>query len=283
MKRDSHTPHTNKPTKLSWSTNPPSNSLNPSSQCTLMTLTIPIPTRALGGRRMSTKKHMRPRQKNSSQNPYLQLFPSTKKPLLLKIQMKEVQIKEGSSDLPLIRRGLRTTYTQGSPPNIPPTPPGGQEDLGFNIRRARGAGPHSDRTCPTPRKGEARELTLITRSSLEDPPSLLGDPLLPTSSPTNKEGRENKPTTDTTTVVTYADIHESPSTAPTWGEYREPTLNELDIEWQVWEKAHQNATNTIYRDGRCDICNKPVSSKNLDPDYVLIYLLLGGHIKCNRR
>jgi hypothetical protein len=75
---------------------------------------------------------------------------------------------------------------------------------------------------------------------------------------------------------TEIDAIQSSSSEPSWGQYRQPTQQELQHEWQVWDKTNQHeqsGTTTAYRHGRCDSCNKkPISSSNLDTTYPLLCL-----------
>ena len=60
---------------------------------------------------------------------------------------------------------------------------------------------------------------------------------------------------------------QSSSSEPSWGQYRHPTQQELEHEWQVWDKTNNNEqqrTTKAYRHGRCDSCNKPISTSILD-------------------
>jgi hypothetical protein len=62
------------------------------------------------------------------------------------------------------------------------------------------------------------------------------------------------------------------SSNPTWGKTREPTTEQLEKDWQVWEQANRHETSIVYRHGRCHDCDcdKPVPSTNLDPGHMLI-------------
>jgi hypothetical protein len=72
-------------------------------------------------------------------------------------------------------------------------------------------------------------------------------------------------------VVTKQESEKQESSSnPTWGQSREPTKEQLEEDWQVWEHVNIHETSIVYRHGRCHDCDKPVSSTNLDPGRMLV-------------
>jgi hypothetical protein len=45
---------------------------------------------------------------------------------------------------------------------------------------------------------------------------------------------------------------------------RQKTQQELAEEWKVWEETNQEETTPAYRLGRSSLCDKPVTTSNLD-------------------
>jgi hypothetical protein len=71
------------------------------------------------------------------------------------------------------------------------------------------------------------------------------------------------------------DAIQSSSSKPSWGQYRPRTQQEIEHEWQLWDKTNQNdqqGTTMAYRHGRCECCKKPISTTNLDITYTLFCL-----------
>jgi hypothetical protein len=71
------------------------------------------------------------------------------------------------------------------------------------------------------------------------------------------------------------DAIQSSSSEPSWGQYRQRTQQELEQEWQVWNKTNQNeqqGTTMAYRHCRRESCNKPTSTTNLDTTHTLLCL-----------
>jgi hypothetical protein len=91
------------------------------------------------------------------------------------------------------------------------------------------------------------------------------------SSSTREDGhlREDLKTNKDVVTKQRSDKQES-SSNPTWGKPREPTKEQLAEDWQISEQANRRETSVVYRHGRCHDCDKPVSSTNLDPGYMLI-------------
>ncbi len=84
--------------------------------------------------------------------------------------------------------------------------------------------------------------------------------------------KEQCPLKDTPTKI---DAIQSSSSEPNWGQYRQRTQQELEQEWQVWSKTNQNeqqGTTKAYRHYRCESCNKPASTTNLDTTHTLLCL-----------
>jgi hypothetical protein len=79
-------------------------------------------------------------------------------------------------------------------------------------------------------------------------------------------------TTDTPPEI---DASQSSSSEPSWGKHRPRTQQELEREWQLWNTTNQNnqqGTTMAYRHGRCEYCNKPISTSNLDITHTLFCL-----------
>lgn len=62
------------------------------------------------------------------------------------------------------------------------------------------------------------------------------------------------------------DANQSSSVEPTRGQWREKTEKELTDECKVWEETNQGQYTQAYRHGRCQLCQKPVSTTNLNPE-----------------
>ena len=62
------------------------------------------------------------------------------------------------------------------------------------------------------------------------------------------------------------DANQSSSVEPTWGTWRRQTPQEIKDDWTVWTEANidKEKTTQAYRHGRCHLCDKPVSSSNMD-------------------
>jgi hypothetical protein len=74
---------------------------------------------------------------------------------------------------------------------------------------------------------------------------------------------------------TEIDASQSSSSEPSWGQHRSQTQQELEQEWQLWDTTnqnHQQRTTMAYRHGRCECCNKPISTSNLDITYTIFCL-----------
>jgi hypothetical protein len=68
------------------------------------------------------------------------------------------------------------------------------------------------------------------------------------------------------------DANQSSSVEPTWGTWRKETPKELENNWKVWDETNINKEETTqaYRHERCHLCDKPVSTTNMDDKIVLI-------------
>ena len=87
-------------------------------------------------------------------------------------------------------------------------------------------------------------------------------------------------------VHTGGDVDQGSSSEPTWGRYRQQTQQEMDSEWKVWEQTNQHETTPTHRHGRCALCDKPVSTRNLDTGYTLICVACThkrDHVEDNER
>ena len=65
------------------------------------------------------------------------------------------------------------------------------------------------------------------------------------------------------------DANQSSSIEPTWGQWRQKTEQELSDEWKAWEETNQGQSTQAYRHGRCQLCAKPVSTTNINPQIEL--------------
>ena len=157
---------------------------------------------------------------------------------------------------------------------------------------ASGTEPHPDTT----RWGESTTVNDTTNSDHEEEDSDSGedyeeykeDPFYheethestkETDSTINKEERTGNEQEDITLDAEEGarsnpeqDANQSSSVEPTWGTWRRETPKEIENNWEVWAETNidKEKTTQVYRHGRCHLCDKPVSSTNMDERTVLI-------------
>jgi hypothetical protein len=152
-------------------------------------------------------------------------------------------------------------YTQESEANTDQAQPKTEDDLTLNSSPVDIGLPSSKEEKARPRQDLTMEVGQEPKQENRFKPQ--NDVLqklfrpTPTNTPFSQDDRDEQESSSVEQTPPTLTLHE-------WGKTRQKTLQEHNNEWQVWNEVSPEGTTRAYRHGRCNQCNKPVSTTSRD-------------------